>query len=255
MKKALVRRVVSLFLCFCMVIGFVPIIDAQAAEIKGGTFDPHTGYLELEFGYQLTQYVNINVYVRSPSDDGLKKEFVGSIVENYLLSGANDVKAWLPEDSPDTMVSPYTPATKKDGGLVKLSEDGIYQADKNFAGEDIEPVSMMKHTLIWDGSLNGIPIIGPNLDEDVFYLTVEIEPLGRPDKNVECTDDDSHTHGQNYTWPQKQENGKKKFAVSTELLVDYRDYVVGEDGTAAFLMLKGSLSDEVRKKLYEQFVR
>ena len=82
MKKALVRRVVSLFLCFCMVIGFVPIIDAQAAEIKGGTFDPHTGYLELEFGYQLTQYVNINVYVRSPSDDGLKKEFVGSIVEN-----------------------------------------------------------------------------------------------------------------------------------------------------------------------------
>lgn len=103
MKKALVRRVVSLFLCFCMVIGFVPIIDAQAAEIKGGTFDPHTGYLELEFGYQLTQYVNINVYVRSPSDDGLKKEFVGSIVENYLLSGANDVKAWLPEDSPDTM--------------------------------------------------------------------------------------------------------------------------------------------------------
>mgnify|MGYP000133275412 CR=1 FL=1 len=81
MKKALVRRVVSLFLCFCMVIGFVPIIDAQAAEIKGGTFDPHTGYLELEFGYQLTQYVNINVYVRSPSDDGLKKEFVGSIVE------------------------------------------------------------------------------------------------------------------------------------------------------------------------------
>lgn len=34
MKKALVRRVVSLFLCFCMVIGFVPIIDAQAAEIK-----------------------------------------------------------------------------------------------------------------------------------------------------------------------------------------------------------------------------
>ena len=90
MKKALVRRVVSLFLCFCMVIGFVPIIDAQAAEIKGGTFDPHTGYLELEFGYQLTQYVNINVYVRSPSDDGLKKEFVGSIVENYLLSGAND---------------------------------------------------------------------------------------------------------------------------------------------------------------------
>lgn len=59
MKKALVRRVVSLFLCFCMVIGFVPIIDAQAAEIKGGTFDPHTGYLELEFGYQLTQYVNI----------------------------------------------------------------------------------------------------------------------------------------------------------------------------------------------------
>ncbi len=255
MKKALVRRVVSLFLCFCMVIGFVPIIDAQAAEIKGGTFDPHTGYLELEFGYQLTQYVNINVYVRSPSDDGLKKEFVGSIVENYLLSGANDVKAWLPEDSPDTMVSPYTPATKKDGGLVKLSEDGIYQADKNFAGEDIEPVAMMKHTLIWDGSLNGIPIIGPNLDEDVFYLTVEIEPLGRPDKNVECTDsDDSHTHGQNYTWPQKQENGKKKFAVSTELLVDYRDYVVGEDGTAAFLMLKGSLSDEVRKKLYEQFV-
>lgn len=229
MKKALVRRVVSLFLCFCMVIGFVPIIDAQAAEIKGGTFDPHTGYLELEFGYQLTQYVNINVYVRSPSDDGLKKEFVGSIVENYLLSGANDVKAWLPEDSPDTMVSPYTPATKTDGGLVKLSEDGIYQADKNFAGEDIEPVAMMKHTLIWDGSLNGIPIIGPNLDEDVFYLTVEIEPLGRPDKNVECTDsDDSHTHGQNYTWPQKQENGKKKFAVSTELLVDYRDYVVGE---------------------------
>ena len=255
MKKALVRRVVSLFLCFCMVIGFVPIIDAQAAEIKGGTFDPHTGYLELEFGYQLTQYVNINVYVRSPSDDGLKKEFVGSIVENYLLSGANDVKAWLPEDSPDTMVSPYTPATKTDGGLVKLSEDGIYQADKNFAGEDIEPVAMMKHTLIWDGALNGIPIIGPNLDEDVFYLTVEIEPLGRPDKNVECTDsDDSHTHGQNYTWPQKQENGKKKFAVSTELLVDYRDYVVGEDGTAAFLMLKGSLSDEVRKKLYEQFV-
>ena len=255
MKKALVRRVVSLFLCFCMVIGFVPIIDAQAAEIKGGTFDPHTGYLELEFGYQLTQYVNINVYVRSPSDDGLKKEFVGSIVENYLLSGANEVKAWLPEDSPDTMVSPYTPATKTDDGLVKLSEDGIYQADKNFAGEDIEPVSMMKHTLIWDGSLNGIPIIGPNLDEDVFYLTVEIEPLGRPDKNVECTDsDDSHTHGQNYTWPQKQENGKKKFAVSTELLVDYRDYVVGEDGTAAFLMLEGSLSDEVRKKLYEQFV-
>ena len=174
MKKALVRRVVSLFLCFCMVIGFVPIIDAQAAEIKGGTFDPHTGYLELEFGYQLTQYVNINVYVRSPSDDGLKKEFVGSIVENYLLSGANDVKAWLPEDSPDTMVSPYTPATKTDGGLVKLSEDGIYQADKNFAGEDIEPVAMMKHTLIWDGSLNGIPIIGPNLDEDVFYLTVEL---------------------------------------------------------------------------------
>jgi len=49
----------------------------------------------------------------------LKKEFVGSIVENYLLSGANDVKAWLPEDSPDTMVSPYTPATKTDGGLVK----------------------------------------------------------------------------------------------------------------------------------------
>ncbi len=53
MKKALVRRVVSLFLCFCMVIGFVPIIDAQAAEIKGGTFDPHTGYLELEFGISL----------------------------------------------------------------------------------------------------------------------------------------------------------------------------------------------------------
>ena len=114
---------------------------------------------------------------------------------------------------------------------------------------------MMKHSLIWDGSLDGIPIIGPNLDEDVFYLTVEIEPLGRPDKNVECTDSKgSHTHGQNYTWPQKQENGKKKFAVSTELLVDYRDYVVGEDGTAAFLMLEGSLSDEVRKKLYEQFV-
>ena len=39
MKKALTRRVISLFLCLCIVIGFVPIIDAQAAEIKGGTFD------------------------------------------------------------------------------------------------------------------------------------------------------------------------------------------------------------------------
>lgn len=255
MKKALTRRVISLFLCLCIVIGFVPIIDAQAAEIKGGTFDPHTGNLELEFGYQLTQYININVYVRSPSDDGLSKQYVGSIVENYLLTGADEMTSRLPEDSQDTMVSPYTPVTKTDGGLVELSEDGIYQADKNFAGEEISPVPMMKHTLIWDGSLDGIPIIGPNLDEDVFYLTVEIEPLGRPDKNVECTDSKgSHTHGQNYTWPQKQENGKKKFAVSTELLVDYRDYVVGEDGTAAFLMLEGSLSDEVRKKLYEQFV-
>lgn len=53
MKKALVRRVVSLFLCFCMVIGFVPIIDAQAAEIKGGTFDPHTGYLNWNLGISL----------------------------------------------------------------------------------------------------------------------------------------------------------------------------------------------------------
>ena len=61
MKKALTRRVISLFLCLCIVIGFVPIIDAQAAEIKGGTFDPHTGNLELEFGYQLTQYININM--------------------------------------------------------------------------------------------------------------------------------------------------------------------------------------------------
>lgn len=34
MKKALVRRVVSLFLCFCMVIGFVPIIDAQAQKSR-----------------------------------------------------------------------------------------------------------------------------------------------------------------------------------------------------------------------------
>ena len=98
--------------------------------------------------------------------------------------------------------------------MVKLSEDGIYQADKNFAGEDIEPVAMMKHTLIWDGSLNGIPIIGPNLDEDVFYLTVEIEPLGRPDKNVEYTDDDSHTHGQNYTWPAEAGERQEKCLLS-----------------------------------------
>ena len=180
MKKALTRRVISLFLCLCIVIGFVPIIDAQAAEIKGGTFDPHTGNLELEFGYQLTQYININVYVRSPSDDGLSKQYVGSIVENYLLTGADEMTSRLPEDSQDTMVSPYTPVTKTDGGLVELSEDGIYQADKNFAGEEISPVPMMKHTLIWDGSLDGIPIIGPNLDDDVFYLTCEVEPLGRP---------------------------------------------------------------------------
>ena len=86
MKKALVRRVVSLFLCFCMVIGFVPIIDAQAAEIKGGTFDPHTGYLELEFGYQLTQYVNINVYVRSPSDDGFEPVNKSGHEKYYFLN-------------------------------------------------------------------------------------------------------------------------------------------------------------------------
>ena len=89
MKKALTRRVISLFLCLCIVIGFVPIIDAQAAEIKGGTFDPHTGNLELEFGYQLTQYININVYVRSPSDDGLSKQYVVFIVQNYLLTRAD----------------------------------------------------------------------------------------------------------------------------------------------------------------------
>ena len=53
MKKALVRRVVSLFLCFCMVIGFVPIIDAQAAEIKGGTFDPHTVIWNWNLGISL----------------------------------------------------------------------------------------------------------------------------------------------------------------------------------------------------------
>ena len=100
--------------------------------------------------------------------------------------------------------------------MVKPSEDGIYQADKNFAGEDIGAGSHDEAHAYMGRLSNGIPIIGPNLDEDVFYLTVEIEPLGRPDKNVECTDsDDSHTHGQNYTWPQKQENGQEKFAVST----------------------------------------
>ena len=95
MKKALVRRVVSLFLCFCMVIGFVPIIDAQAAEIKGGTFDPHTGYLELEFGYQLTQYVNINVYVRSPSDalhtGNQKGRRFGKTVRGWHLSSRQEL--------------------------------------------------------------------------------------------------------------------------------------------------------------------
>ena len=93
MKKALVRRVVSLFLCFCMVIGFVPIIDAQAAEIKGGTFDPHTGYLELEFGYQLTQYVNINVYVRSPSDDGFPQSFGRWIEERICRLDCRELPA------------------------------------------------------------------------------------------------------------------------------------------------------------------
>ena len=34
MKKALVRRVVSLFLCFCMVIGFVPITMQKHRQQK-----------------------------------------------------------------------------------------------------------------------------------------------------------------------------------------------------------------------------
>ena len=49
MKKALVRRVVSLFLCFCMVIGFEKIIDAQEEEIKIVTLDTQNGNLEIKF--------------------------------------------------------------------------------------------------------------------------------------------------------------------------------------------------------------
>ena len=79
----------------------------------------------------------------------------------------------------DTMVSPYTPGNQKGRRFGKTVRGWHLSSRQELAGEDIEPVSMMKHTLIWDGSLNGIPIIGPNLDEDVFYLTVEIEPRWR----------------------------------------------------------------------------
>ena len=79
-------------------------------------------------------------------------------------------------------------------------------------------------------------LLGPNLDEDVFYLTVEIEPLGRPDKNVECTgSDDSHTHGQNYILAaeareERQEKVCGQYRTAGRLPLNY---VVGEDGTAA----------------------
>jgi hypothetical protein len=64
------------------------------------------------------------------------------------------------------MTAPYTVTEVRDPGLLRLSNDGIYQTEENFAGEPIPPMNMMKHILVWDGTLNGIPIIGPRLDED-----------------------------------------------------------------------------------------
>lgn len=251
MKRRLYTRLLAVLLAVCIFAGIFPEIPVRAAEMQGGTFDPRTGSMTLEFGYQSTQYVNINVYVRSAnSQDGSGKIAKGSIAKGVLLSGVSDVACFTATENTE---EPYEVEKFEDPSFKGVSEDGIYKMTQNSQGEPIEPVDMMAHTLTWDGTINGLPIIGPNLNEDMFILTIEIEPLGRPEWNVIEKDEEGKiTGGKDYSWTHDKES--KKYAISTDVLVDYRNYAEGEEGKTRFIMLKGGLSDKMTTELYEAFL-
>lgn len=255
-----IKKIISALLVICLFAGMFPLMEANAAEITSSEYNPHTGELYLEFGYQSTQYVNINVYTRSVKDGQLQKQKVGALAENVMLTGAGDIIFFEPEVNSDGMDNPWSAGSWIAPG-VTITDDEIYETTVNFAGETIPATKMMKHTLTWNGMLHGAPIIGPNLNEDMFFLTIEIEPLGRPDLNEECIDEDDgeggtiHTHGKNYTWTQAVDSsGKKTYAISTEIMVDYRQYLYDPgSGTVAYIVVNGSISDRALKEMYEQF--
>lgn len=249
MKTRVYTRLVSRLLAICTLVGMIPVTKVQAAEIRAGLFDPRTGNLTLEFGYQYTQYVDINIYVSSVNaKSGTPKTAKGSIAKGFLLTGAGELGC-----GPATAETelPYEVTKATDPGLKGISNEGIYQTTVNFAGNTIPPTDMMRHILTWDGTINGVPIIGPNLNEDIFILTIEIEPLGRPEKNEINIDADGNISGSDYSWTHA--NGSKRYAASTDILVDYRSYIEG-NGQPRFIMLKGGLSDQIRQQMYEDFL-
>lgn len=241
--KKIGAKLLSFILAISLVVGMLPDLRARAAEMQGGMFDPKTGSLTLEFAFQTTQYVDINVYVRSlNSSDSSAKISKGSIVRGFFITGASDVSR---REATEKTEEPHSVTQYTDPSFHGITDDGLC------AAENDPSVNLMKHTLTWDGTINGIPLIGPNLKEDVFILTVEIDPLGRPDKNVINVDEDGNISGDDYTWP--HDGGSKKNAISTDILVDYRNYAEGQAGSK-FLMLRGGLSDQMRSELYEAFL-
>jgi len=241
--KHKLKRLTSCILTLALVIALFPVIPAQAAEILDGKVVPREGVYEVEFGFQTTQYVDINVYAKSLSDPtgtGIKYE----LAKDFMLTGVQDVPSWIPEASGGSgsrLISEYT-----DPGLKRIEELGEYTTEVNFAGEPIAPTLMMKHKLVWDCTINGFPVVGPNLDEDQFILEIEIVPQGRPDWSTDCTDgvdgngDPIHTHGDDYTWPQDP-----AFIIRATTLVNYRQFIETDDGSLlpAFIFLKGGFSD------------
>ena len=245
--KHKLKRLTSCILTLALVIALFPVIPAQAAEILDGKIVPREGAYEVEFGFQTTQYVDINVYAKSVSDPagaGIKYE----LAKDFWLTGVQDVPAWLPPPCGAGIGSGCrTPVTYQDDGL-SIVELEPYTTEVNFAGEPIPATPMMKHKLIWDCTIDGFPVVGPNLDEDQFILEIEIVPQGRPDWSTDCTDgvdgngDPIHTHGDDYTWPQDP-----AFIIRATTLVNYRQFIETDDGSLlpAFIFLKGGFSDKM----------
>ncbi len=207
---------------------------SYGAEITAGGINPIDKNFNIEFRFDVTQRVNIGVKVNGEDEELL--------AEDYEVQGSKGSLSPMSYKTSSFFESRAVNERKRDNVEIESVEV------ENENGEKEKRIRVS-----WDGRIDGIPLIGKELDEDYFTLEFSVYPQGYPERSTYPRIETGpggqkiEIDGENWTWTQDP-----AFIIRTSMLVDYR--VLTEGGDPAFLMIKGGSSDYMLGELMEQFL-
>lgn len=259
MKKKFSTRFLSWVLTLCMLFGMFPAIPAYAAEtVAPGECNVSTGNITYIFGYNVTQYADIEVLVRETGKPETEVS-LGLIAEEVMVYGAegSELSAKEPEYNNMGATPGRTPLNRFYSDHASLTKGDYYESDTGNVDENGDPVTAPACETIfeWDGRIHGIPILGPDPTQDTFEVVLVAHTLGDITKGCTPCEEDAegnHIHGENYLWTDTDEEWSNP---RTVIRIDYRtflDAMLNEGGELTLQiqsLLEGSFSSDVLKQM------